>query len=167
MWVPDEGRLTGTPSLPTYGVPSLTPAFDATIYEFPLSRMTTGRMTCAFGADDVSTSPFRKLRFQMIDNRKRKPSLSPTCSWTIATSPPFDAVRTELAVPMLTRGRLVGVIDVQSTRLGAYQEEDRSMRLIPPPQRTAQLPGEYPPKIPTMQMCNPGTLASTNRLTGF
>ena len=28
---------------------------------------------------------------------------------------------------MLTRGRLVGVIDVQSTRLGAYQEDDRSM----------------------------------------
>lgn len=43
----------------------------------------------------------------------------------------LDAVRTELAVPMLTRGRLVGVIDVQSTRIGAYQEEDRSMlRLI-------------------------------------
>jgi sigma-B regulation protein RsbU (phosphoserine phosphatase) len=39
----------------------------------------------------------------------------------------IDAVRTELAVPMLTRGRLVGVIDVQSTRLGAYQEDDRSM----------------------------------------
>jgi sigma-B regulation protein RsbU (phosphoserine phosphatase) len=43
----------------------------------------------------------------------------------------IDAVRTELAVPMVTRGRLVGVIDVQSTSLGAYQEEDRSMlRLI-------------------------------------
>jgi sigma-B regulation protein RsbU (phosphoserine phosphatase) len=43
----------------------------------------------------------------------------------------LDAVRTELAVPMLTRGRLVGVIDVQSTRAGAYQEDDRSMlRLI-------------------------------------
>ena len=43
----------------------------------------------------------------------------------------IDAVRTELAVPMVTRGRLVGVIDVQSTRLGAYQEDDRSMlRLI-------------------------------------
>ncbi len=39
----------------------------------------------------------------------------------------IDAVRTELAVPMLARGRLVGVIDVQSTRAGAYQEEDRSL----------------------------------------
>jgi hypothetical protein len=28
---------------------------------------------------------------------------------------------------MLTRGRLVGVIDVQSTRLGAYREDYRSM----------------------------------------
>ena len=37
MWVPDEGRHTGTPSLPTYGVPPLTPAFDATIYNFPIS----------------------------------------------------------------------------------------------------------------------------------
>jgi len=69
MWVPDEGRHTGTPSLPTYGVPSLTPAFDATIYNFPVNQMTTGRMTCAFGADDVFLLPFRKLRFQMIDNR--------------------------------------------------------------------------------------------------
>ena len=68
MWVPDEGRHTGTPSLPTYGVPSLTPAFDATIYEFPISRMMTGQMTGASGADDVSLLPFRKLRFQMIDN---------------------------------------------------------------------------------------------------
>jgi hypothetical protein len=36
MWVPDEGRHTGTPSLTTYGVPSLNPAFDATIYNFPI-----------------------------------------------------------------------------------------------------------------------------------
>ena len=43
----------------------------------------------------------------------------------------IDAVRTELAVPMVARGRLVGVIDVQSTRPGAYQADDRSMlRLI-------------------------------------
>src|SRR5689334_5197715 len=31
-----------------------------------------------------------------------------------------DAVRTELAVPMSARGKLVGVIDLQSTRLNAY-----------------------------------------------
>jgi sigma-B regulation protein RsbU (phosphoserine phosphatase) len=43
----------------------------------------------------------------------------------------LDAVRSELAVPMLARGKLVGVIDVQSTRLKAYSEQDRAMlRLI-------------------------------------
>lgn len=43
----------------------------------------------------------------------------------------MDAVRAELAVPMIARQRLVGVIDVQSTSEGAYGEYDRSMlRLI-------------------------------------
>lgn len=43
----------------------------------------------------------------------------------------LDAVRSELAVPMLARGRLVGVIDVQSTKVAAYSEQDRAMlRLI-------------------------------------
>ncbi|MCS6951865.1 MAG: SpoIIE family protein phosphatase [Bryobacterales bacterium] len=42
-----------------------------------------------------------------------------------------DAVRSELAVPMVTRNKLVGVIDIQSTRLNAYGEYERSMlRLI-------------------------------------
>jgi len=42
-----------------------------------------------------------------------------------------DAVRTELAVPMVARKRLVGVIDLQSTRLNAYSEYDRALlRLI-------------------------------------
>lgn len=42
-----------------------------------------------------------------------------------------DAVRTELAVPMLARGRLIGVIDLQSTRLNAYTDEDSVLvRLI-------------------------------------
>jgi len=35
-----------------------------------------------------------------------------------------DAVRTEMAAPMTTRGKLVGVIDLQSTRLHAYTEYD-------------------------------------------
>jgi sigma-B regulation protein RsbU (phosphoserine phosphatase) len=39
----------------------------------------------------------------------------------------LDAVRAELAVPMLARGTVVGVIDVQSTRVGAYTEYDRSL----------------------------------------
>jgi sigma-B regulation protein RsbU (phosphoserine phosphatase) len=43
----------------------------------------------------------------------------------------IDAVRTEMAVPMIARHRLVGVIDVQSTRLNAYTEYDRTLlRLI-------------------------------------
>jgi sigma-B regulation protein RsbU (phosphoserine phosphatase) len=39
----------------------------------------------------------------------------------------LDAVQSELAVPMLARGHLVGVIDLQSTRLGAYKEQDRAL----------------------------------------
>jgi sigma-B regulation protein RsbU (phosphoserine phosphatase) len=43
----------------------------------------------------------------------------------------LDAVRSELAVPMIARGKLVGVIDVQSTRPSAYSEHDRALlRLI-------------------------------------
>lgn len=42
-----------------------------------------------------------------------------------------DAVRTELAVPMTARGKLVGVIDLQSVRLNAYTAYDRALlRLI-------------------------------------
>ncbi|HTS76195.1 MAG TPA: SpoIIE family protein phosphatase [Bryobacteraceae bacterium] len=43
----------------------------------------------------------------------------------------LDAVRSELAVPMTARGKLVGVIDMQSTRVKAYSEQDRALlRLI-------------------------------------
>jgi len=41
--------------------------------------------------------------------------------------PALDAVRSELAVPMMARGKLVGVIDLQSTRLNAYREQDRAL----------------------------------------
>jgi sigma-B regulation protein RsbU (phosphoserine phosphatase) len=42
-----------------------------------------------------------------------------------------DIVRSELSVPMIARNRLVGVIDVQSTRTGAFGDYDRAMlRLI-------------------------------------
>jgi sigma-B regulation protein RsbU (phosphoserine phosphatase) len=42
-----------------------------------------------------------------------------------------DAVRSELAVPMVARHKLVGVIDVQSTREKAYTENDKALlRLI-------------------------------------
>ena len=39
----------------------------------------------------------------------------------------LDAVRSELAVPMIARGKLVGVIDLQSTRLKAYGEAERTL----------------------------------------
>ena len=39
----------------------------------------------------------------------------------------LDAVRAELSVPMLVRGKLVGVIDLQSTRLGAFTEQDTAL----------------------------------------
>lgn len=38
-----------------------------------------------------------------------------------------DAVRAELAVPMLVRRKLVGVLDVQSTQLNAYTEYDAAL----------------------------------------
>jgi len=45
--------------------------------------------------------------------------------------PTSDFVRSELSVPMIARGRLVGVIDVQSTQLAAFGDYERSMlRLI-------------------------------------
>jgi sigma-B regulation protein RsbU (phosphoserine phosphatase) len=38
-----------------------------------------------------------------------------------------DVVRSELSVPMIARNRLVGVIDVQATRVEAFKDYDRSM----------------------------------------
>jgi sigma-B regulation protein RsbU (phosphoserine phosphatase) len=43
----------------------------------------------------------------------------------------MDAVRSEMAIPMIVREKLVGVIDFQSTELGAYTVDDVAlMRLI-------------------------------------
>ena len=41
--------------------------------------------------------------------------------------PSVDAVRSELAVPMIARNRLVGVIDLQATRPDAFSPEDESL----------------------------------------
>ncbi len=42
-----------------------------------------------------------------------------------------DIVRSELCVPMIARNRVVGVIDLQSARVAAFQEHDRTiLRLI-------------------------------------
>jgi phosphoserine phosphatase RsbU/P len=42
----------------------------------------------------------------------------------------LDAVRAELAVPMSIRGKLVGVIDLQSTRVNAFTEQDLSLLVL-------------------------------------
>jgi sigma-B regulation protein RsbU (phosphoserine phosphatase) len=42
----------------------------------------------------------------------------------------LDAVRAELAVPMLVRSKLVGVIDLQSTREHAFSVQDRSLLVL-------------------------------------
>jgi sigma-B regulation protein RsbU (phosphoserine phosphatase) len=39
----------------------------------------------------------------------------------------LDAVRAELAVPMVARGKLVGVIDIESTRIDAFTEQDKAL----------------------------------------
>jgi phosphoserine phosphatase RsbU/P len=39
----------------------------------------------------------------------------------------LDAVRAELAAPMLIRGKLVGIIDLQATRVNAFSEQDRAL----------------------------------------
>jgi hypothetical protein len=81
MWRPDEGCHAGTPSLSTAGF-LLLPAFDATIHLQPASTM-IGRMTGAFGADDVvSLGPqFRKLRFQMIADIRSGSRANTADSW--------------------------------------------------------------------------------------
>jgi sigma-B regulation protein RsbU (phosphoserine phosphatase) len=42
----------------------------------------------------------------------------------------LDAVRAELAVPMLVRGKLVGIIDLQATHLKAFSEQDQSLLVL-------------------------------------
>ncbi len=57
----------------------------------------------------------------------REPVLVPDVSKDdryLATS---DVVHSELSVPMIARNRLVGVIDVQSSQLGAFRDYDRAM----------------------------------------
>jgi phosphoserine phosphatase RsbU/P len=55
----------------------------------------------------------------------------PVLSGDVRSDPRYltalDAVQSELAVPMLARGKLVGVIDLQSIQLDAYREQDRAL----------------------------------------
>lgn len=41
--------------------------------------------------------------------------------------PVLDAISSEMAIPMTLRGKLVGVIDIQSTRLNAFSSEDSAL----------------------------------------
>jgi len=41
-----------------------------------------------------------------------------------------DAVRSEMAAPMVARGKLVGVLDVQSTQLDAWTERQRALLML-------------------------------------
>lgn len=57
----------------------------------------------------------------------RKPVVVPDVSTDPRYLSALDAVRSELAVPMTARGRLVGVLDVQSTRPGAFTERESTL----------------------------------------
>jgi sigma-B regulation protein RsbU (phosphoserine phosphatase) len=61
---------------------------------------------------------------------RRQPVLVPDVRKEPAYLNALDAVRSELAVPMLARGKLVGVIDLQSTRLNAYNQQDRALVML-------------------------------------
>jgi len=63
--------------------------------------------------------------------KSREPILVPDTRTDPRYLPTSDVVRCELSVPMIARKRLVGVIDVQSARPGAYSDYDRALlRLI-------------------------------------
>lgn len=57
----------------------------------------------------------------------RQPVLSSNVHTDPRYLPAIDAVQSELAVPMLARGKLVGIIDLQSIRLNAYSDPDRAL----------------------------------------
>lgn len=57
----------------------------------------------------------------------RQPVLVPDVRTDSRYLTALDAVRAELAVPMLVRGKLVGVIDLESTRVNAFTEQDKAL----------------------------------------
>ena len=66
-----------------------------------------------------------------LRRERREPILVPDVEADDRYLSASDVVRSELSVPMIARHRLVGVIDVQSTRTGAFKDYDRAMlRLI-------------------------------------
>jgi sigma-B regulation protein RsbU (phosphoserine phosphatase) len=61
---------------------------------------------------------------------RRQPMLIPDVRKEPEYLNALDAVRSELAAPMVARGKLVGVIDLQSTRLNAYNQQDRALVML-------------------------------------
>ena len=59
--------------------------------------------------------------------RSRKGELVPDVRTDPRYLPSLDMVRTEMAVPMVARGKLVGVIDLQSTETNCYTPADLSL----------------------------------------
>src|SRR5581483_7701925 len=57
----------------------------------------------------------------------RQPILSGDVHNDTRYLPALDAVQSELAIPMMVRHKLVGVLDLQSIHLNAYREQDRAL----------------------------------------
>jgi len=60
----------------------------------------------------------------------RQPVMVPDVRQDVRYLNTVDAVRSEMAVPMMARGKLVGVLDVQSTQLDAWNEQHRSFLML-------------------------------------
>ncbi len=65
-----------------------------------------------------------------IAAKKRQPVLVPDVTLDPRYLSTVDAVRSEMAVPMIARGKLVGVLDVQSTTLNAWTEQQRALLML-------------------------------------
>ena len=76
----------------------------------------------------------------------------------------LDAVRSELAVPMIARGKLVGVIDVQSTRLDAYGARPRA---APPHREPRRSVHRQRAALPPCRAPEPNTQDPGARLAGI
>lgn len=68
---------------------------------------------------------------------------SPVFVGDVRTEPRYlslvDAVRSEMAVPMVQRGKLVGIIDLQSTEINAFTPEDCAMLQLIASRATASI----------------------------
>jgi sigma-B regulation protein RsbU (phosphoserine phosphatase) len=92
------------------------------------------RIRCAIGHSEDTVKSLTIRTGSGIVGRAaetREPVLVPDTRLEPLYLPGHESVRSELSVPMVARKRMVGVIDVQATRAGAFTEGDRTMlRLI-------------------------------------